>query len=136
MALVNRGFLHYRDMKKFLKNLLLRNRLSHFEIILQEYSLGDRSRNFDPSINMALVNGGFSHYTDMKKFLKNLLLRNCWSDFEIISQEYSLSDLFKKCSQNFDPSINMALVNGGFLQYMDMKKFLKNFFSPKPLVRF
>ena len=32
---------------------------------------------------MALVNGGFLHYTDMKKFLKNLL-RNGWSDFEII----------------------------------------------------
>ena len=36
---------------------------------------------------MALVNGGVLHYTDMKKFLKNLPLRNCWSDFEIISQE-------------------------------------------------
>ena len=24
---------------------------------------------------MALVNGGFLHYTDMKKFLKNLVLR-------------------------------------------------------------
>ena len=36
---------------------------------------------------MALVNGGFLHYTDMKKFLKNHLLRNHWSDFEIISQE-------------------------------------------------
>ena len=36
---------------------------------------------------MALVNGGFLHYMDMKKFLKNLLLRNRWSDFEIISQE-------------------------------------------------
>ena len=35
---------------------------------------------------MALVNGGFFHYVDMKKFLKNLL-RNCWSDFEIILQE-------------------------------------------------
>ena len=34
---------------------------------------------------MALVNGGFLHYTDMKTFLKNLLLRNPWSDFEIIS---------------------------------------------------
>ena len=30
---------------------------------------------------MALVNWGFLHYTDMKKFLKNLLLRNHWSDF-------------------------------------------------------
>ena len=36
---------------------------------------------------MALVNGGFLHYTDMKKFLKNLFLRNRWSDFEIILQE-------------------------------------------------
>ena len=35
---------------------------------------------------MALVNGGFLHYTDMKKFLKNLL-RNRWSDFETILQE-------------------------------------------------
>ena len=36
---------------------------------------------------MALVNRGFLHYTDMKKFLKNVLLRPHWSDFEIISQE-------------------------------------------------
>ena len=39
---------------------------------------------------MALVNGGFLHYTDMKKFLKNLL-RNHWSDFEIILQEQGLT---------------------------------------------
>ena len=36
---------------------------------------------------MALVNGGFLNYRDMKKFLKILLLRNGWSDFEIILQE-------------------------------------------------
>ena len=36
---------------------------------------------------MALVNVGFLHYTDMKKFLKNLLSRNRWSDFELILQE-------------------------------------------------
>ena len=142
------------------------------------------SRNFDPSINMALVNGGFFHCMDMKKkFIKNLLLRNRWSDFEIISQGCSLCDSFqnlfakfwsvhkhgsgewgllalyrheeeilkkssslkplvriwnnftvmflvwpflKNCSQNFDHSINMALVNGGFLHYTDMKKFIKN----------
>ena len=35
MAVVNGGFLHYMDMKKFIKNLL-RNRLSDFEIILEE----------------------------------------------------------------------------------------------------
>ena len=36
---------------------------------------------------MAPLNGGFLHYTDMKKFLKNFVLRNHWSDFEIISQK-------------------------------------------------
>ena len=36
---------------------------------------------------MALLNGGFLHYTDMKKFLKSLVLRNRLSDFEIFSQE-------------------------------------------------
>ena len=35
---------------------------------------------------MAVVNGGFLHYTDIKKSLKNLL-RNCLSDFEITVQE-------------------------------------------------
>ena len=95
MALMNGGFLHYLDMKKFLR-YLLRNRWSDFEITSQECSLGDHcqncSQNFDPSINMALVNGGFMHYTDMKKFFKNFLLRNRRSDFEIISQECSLGD--------------------------------------------
>ena len=105
MALVNGGFLHYMDMKKFLNSLLLRNHWSDFEIISQECSLGDPFknclRNFDPSINMALVNGGFSHYRDMKKFLKNLLLPNCWSDFEIISQECSLGDPFQNMLAKF-----------------------------------
>ena len=36
---------------------------------------------------MALVNGGFLLYTDIKKFLKDFVLRNRWSDFEIISQK-------------------------------------------------
>ena len=88
------------------------------------------SRNFDPSKNMALVNGGFLHSADIEKFLKNFLLRNRKSDFEIISQECFLCDvtLFKNCWQKFDPSISMALVNGGFLHYTDMKKCLKNLF--------
>ena len=104
MSLVNGGFLHYRDMKKFLINLLLRNCWSDFEIISQECFLGALfkkcSRNFDPFINMALVNRGFSHYRDMKKFLKNLL-RNCSSDFEIISKECSLGDPFEKLFAKF-----------------------------------
>ena len=47
-----------------------------------------------------------------------------------------LVTFFKSCSQNFDPSINMSLVNEGFLHYTDIKKFLNRSSSPKPLVRF
>ena len=53
---------------------------------------------------MAAMGGGggedFLHYMDMKKFLKNLLLRNRWSEFGIISQDRSLCDLFKKLLAN------------------------------------
>ena len=124
------GLLALYGHEEILKNFLLWNCLSDFEIISQECSLGDPFQKlfakFDPSINMGLVNGGFLHYTDMKKYLKNLLRRNRWSDFEIISQECSLGDPFQKLFVKFDPSINMGLVNGGLLHDTDMKKFLKN----------
>ena len=91
--------------KQFFKNLLLWNHRSDFEIISQECFLGDFfqkcSRNFDPPKNMAVVNGGFLHYRDMKKILKNLLLQNCRSDFEIISQECSYGDPFQKLFMKF-----------------------------------
>ena len=84
---------------------------------------------------MAQVNGGFLHYMDTKKFLKNLPLRNRLSNFEIeieilklFHRNVPLLILFKNCSRIFDPSVNMALVNGGFLHYTDMKKFLKKIF--------
>ena len=92
-------------------------------------------KNFDPSIIMALVNGGFLHYTDMKKFLKNLV-RNCWSDFEIISQKCSLTDLSQKLFGKFW-SVNK---NGSgewvLLHYTDINKFLNESSHMKPLVRF
>ena len=72
---------------------------------------------------MLLVNGGFLHYTDMKKFLKNLPW-NHWADFEIFSQECSLGDPFQNCFRNFDPSINMALMNG--LYGHEEKNLLRN----------
>ena len=106
MALVNWGFLHYMDMKKFLKNLLLRNRWSDFEIISQECSLGDPFQKLFAKFLSALKHGShelglLALCSDMKKFLKNLLLRNCWSDFKIISQECSLGDPFQKMFAKF-----------------------------------
>ena len=66
---------------------------------------------------MALVNEGYLHYREIKKFLKILLLRHVWSDFEMISQKGSLDDPFQKLLPKFLSFKNMALVNGGYLQY-------------------
>ena len=75
--------------KQFFKNLLLWNRWSDFEIISQECFLGDPSKKVFAKFWSAQKHGsgewGLLALWDMKKFLKNLLLRNCWSDFEIIS---------------------------------------------------
>ena len=57
-----------------------------------------------------------------KEFFKNLL-RNRWSNFEIISQDCSLGDLFKNFSGNFNLSKYMAAMGEGFLHCVDLKKF-------------
>ena len=84
---------------------------------------------------MALVNGGFSHYRDMKKFLKNLL-QNCRSDFEIIPQKCFFGDPFQKLLAKFWSVYKYVSCEWGFLYYMDMKKFLKNFFLQNRLSDF
>ena len=85
---------------------------------------------------MALVNGGFLHYKDMKKFLKNFLLRNCWSDFEIISQECSLSDPFQNLFAKFRSVYKYGSGEWGLFALYGHEEILKKLFSPKPLVRF
>ena len=79
-------------MKKFLKELFFS------EIISQKCSFVTLFktvlRNFDSSINVAVVNGGYLRYTDMKILKKS-------SDFEIISKKCSLGDPFQKLFSKF-----------------------------------
>ena len=58
----------------------------------------------------------------MKKFLKNLFLRNHGTEFGIISQHCSLCDPFKKSSRNFDLSKNMTAMGGGQRYEHEKKK--------------
>ena len=85
---------------------------------------------------MTLVNGGFSHYRDMKKFLKKFLLQNCWSDFEIISQECSLDDPFQKMFAKFLSVYKYGSGELGLFALYGHEEILKKLFSPKPLVTF
>ena len=83
------------------------------------------SWKFDPWINIALVNGSTLHYTDMKKFLQNLLLRNRWSEFKIISKDCSLCDPFKKLFAKFWSVEKHCRSWGGFLHCGHSKKCFK-----------
>ena len=79
------------------KNLLVRNHWTDFNIILQKCSFGDPlSRLFKPfgfvKKNMAARGRGlFSLYIYIEN-LKNLLVRNHWTDFHIILQKCSFGD--------------------------------------------
>ena len=85
---------------------------------------------------MALVNGGFLHYMDMKIFLKNLLLRNRWSDFEIILQECYLGDPFQKLFRKFCSIHKHGSGEWALLALYGHEEILKKSSSPKLLVRF
>ena len=85
-------------------------------------------QNIDLSINTALVNGGYFHHTDMKKFLQILFLWNHWSDVEIISQECSLDDTFLKLLAKFWSVNKHGSGEWGYFHYTGMKKFLQILF--------
>ena len=62
---------------------------------------------------------------DMMKFLKILFLWNPWSDLKKKIPKCSLGDPFENLFVNFDPSRNMALVDGGYLLLYRNEEFLK-----------
>ena len=84
---------------------------------------------------MALVNGGFVHFMDTKKFLKNPL-RNRWSNFEIFSQECSCGYPFQKLFTKFLSVHKHGSGEWGLLALYRHVEILKESSSPKPLVRF
>ena len=85
---------------------------------------------------MALVNGGFLHYMDMKKFLKNFFLQNRLSDFEIISQECTLGDLIQKVMAKLRSVYKYGSGEWGLFALHRHEEILKKSCSQKPLVRF
>ena len=83
-------------LTKNLKNLLVRNHWTYFNIILQKCSFGDPlPRLFKPfgfvKKHGRQGRGLFSLYIYIENF-KNLLVRNHWTDFNIILQKCSFGD--------------------------------------------
>ena len=87
----------------------------------------DCSGHLDSSKNMAARGRGlFSLYVCIENF-KNLLVRNHWTDFNIILQKCSFSDPLPNCSSHLDSSKNMAARGRGLISlYIYIENF-KNF---------
>ena len=79
------------------KNLLVRNQWTDFNIILQKYSFGDPLPRLFKPYGLVEKYGRqgagliFPIYIYIENF-KNLLLRNHWTDFNIISQKCSFGN--------------------------------------------
>ena len=96
MAARGRGLFSLYNLYRKLKNLLVRNHWTDFNIILQKCSFGDPlPRLFKPFgfvKKMATRGRGlFSLYIYIENF-KNLLIRNHFTDFHIILQKCSFGD--------------------------------------------
>ena len=74
---------------------------------------------------------GYLHRTDMKKLLKNQTAGQISKQFH---RYVPWMNLLKISSRNFDTSRNMAVMKGGYLHYMEMKK--KKSSSLKSLINF
>ena len=68
--------------------------------------------------------------------LKNLLLRNRWSDFEIISQDCSLGDPFQKSFAKFWSVNKHDSDEWGLFSIYGHEEILKKSSSPKQLFKF
>ena len=102
MAARGRGLFSLYICKENFKNLLVRNHWTDFHIILQKCSFGDPlPRLFKPfgfvkkhgcqGGGGGVVRGLFSLYIYIEN-LKNLLVRNHWTNFSIILQKCSFGD--------------------------------------------
>ena len=110
------------------KNLLFRNHWTDFKIILQKCSFGDPlPKLFKPFgfvKNMAARGRGlFSLYIYRENF-KNLLVRNYWTDFNIILQKCSFGDPLPRLFKPFGCVKNMAARERGlFSLYINRENF-------------
>ena len=90
-------------LTKSFKNLLVRNRWTDFNIILQNCSFGDPLPRLFKPFGFVKKHGrqgaGLIFPIYLYRKFKNLLVRNHWTDFKIILQKCSFGDpLLQKCS--------------------------------------
>ena len=123
------------------KNLLVRNHWTDFNIILQKCSFGDPlSRLFKPfgfvkKHGRQGVRGLFSLYIYIENF-KNLLVKNHWTDFNIILQKCFFGDALPRLFKPFGFVKKHGRQGAGLFFPIILYKKLKKSSRQKPLDRF
>ena len=113
---------------KNLKNLLVRNHWTDFNIILQKCSFGDPLPRLFKPFGFVKKHGrmgaGLIFPIYPQKNFKNLLVRNHWTDFNIILQKCSFCDPLPRLFKPFGSSKNMAARGRGlFSLYIYIENF-------------
>ena len=111
---------------EWVKHLLLLNGLASLDQTWQECSLGilfkNCSQNMIPSKPLVAMATKWNFPSNSLNIFSS---GTAGQILKLFHRNIPWVTLFKNCSRNLDPSINMALVNEGYLHYMDIKKFLK-----------
>ena len=134
MAAMGRGlFSPYIYIENF-KNLLVRNHWTDFHIILQKCSFGDPVPRLFKPFEFVKKHGRqgaglFSLYICIEN-LKNLLVRNHWTDFHMILQKCSFGDPVARLFKPFG-FVKKHGCQGGraYFPYISLWKTLKIFLS-------
>ena len=136
MATRGRGLFSLCIYIENFKNLLVRNHWTNFNIILQKCSFGDPLPRLFKPFGFVKQHGRqgvglFSLYIYIEN-LKNPLVRNHWTDFQLILQVI----LYQDCSRHLDSSKNMVARGRGLLSLYIYIENLKKSSCQKPLDRF
>ena len=137
MAARGRGLYSLYIYIENLKNLLVRNHQTDFNINLQQCSFGDPlPRLFKPfgfvKKSGRQGRGLFSVYIYIEN-LKNLLVRNQWTDFHIILQKCSFGDPLPRLFKPFGFVKKHGLQGAGLVFPIYLYRKLKKSSCQKPL---
>ena len=127
-------------LTKNLKNLLVRNHWTNFNIILQKCSFGDPLprlfKPLDSSKNMAARGRGLFSLCIYIENFKILLVRNIWTDFNIILRKCSFGDPLPRLFKPFGFIKKHGRQGYGlFFLYIHIEKF-ENFLVRNPWTDF
>ena len=128
-------------LTKNLKNLLVINHWTDFHIILQKCSFGDPlPRLFKPFgfVKKTWPPGGGAYfpYIIYIENLKNLLVRNHWTDINIILQKCSFGDPLPRLFKSFGFVKKHGRQGAGLIFLIYLYRKLKKSSCQKPLDRF